>query len=355
MILACPSFVMVATTVFIGRLADRAKDWRTAIIVCNWIMVVLIGILMFASGFVQILLVWTLWGLIALAKFPILDAAAVRMARHRNIEFHKMRAYGSIGFVVGTLLAGYFFENVGVEKLAAVLFVLSVLRAMTSHALPYFRQGIGELEKPSFADSPDIKTGDNKPTHRQLWFLLVLTGSALLNASHAYYYAFSAIVWSDAGYSKTIIAMLWSIGVICEIVLMWRFAAFQNKYSARVLLIMAAVSGLIRWLCFGFDPGLATLFVLQLLHGVTFALMFLATVNFIANWTPVDISAKAQALSATMNTFLMACMTVFSGFAYTRFGFQGYWVMGLLCIVSIILICVSWRLSPAASRASRHQ
>ena len=245
-ILACPSFVMVATTVFIGRLADRAKDWRTAIIICNWVIVVLIGFLMLASGFVQILEVWTLWGLAGLAKFPILDAAAVRMARHRNIEFHKMRAYGSFGFVVGTLLAGYYFEKVGVEKLTVVLLLLSVLRALTSHALPYFRQGIEEPGKPpSVTGSSTLGTNDSTRVHKKLWFLLVLMGSALLHASHAYYYTFSAILWSDVGYSKTIIALLWSIGVICEIVLMWKFATFQDKFSARVLLIMAALSSFI--------------------------------------------------------------------------------------------------------------
>ena len=352
-ILASPSFAMVATTVFIGRLADRAKDWRTAIIICNWIIVALIGVLMLVSGFMQILVVWTLWGLVSLAKFPILDAAAVRMARHRNIEFHKMRAYGSFGFIAGTLLAGYFFEKVGVEKLTALLLVLSLLRALTSHALPYFRRGIdATAEVPVPANATAVKTNHNIPAYRQIWFLLVLAGSALLNASHAYYYTFSAIVWSDAGYSKTVIAMLWSIGVICEIVLMWKFATFQDKFSARVLLIMAAISGLIRWLCFGFEPGLSVLFVLQLLHGVTFALMFLATVNFIANWTPVENSAKAQALSATINTFLMACTTVFSGLVYASFKLQGYWVMSSLCVFSIILICISWRFVPAASRAS---
>jgi len=353
LILASPSFAMVATTVFIGRLADRARDWRTAIIVCNWVIVLLIGLLTLVSGFVQILIVWTLWGLVSLAKFPILDAAAVRMARHRNIEFHKMRAYGSFGFVVGTLLAGYFFEKVGVERLTAVLLVLSVLRALMSHTLPYFRAGIEDSGKSiPQDDSSVLKPGMDQAAHRQIWFLLVLAGSALVNASHAYYYTFSAIIWSSAGYSKTIIALLWSVGVVCEIALMWKFATFQRKFSARILLIAAAVSGFVRWLCFGFEPGLPLLFMFQLLHGVTFALMFLATVNFIANWTPVENSAKAQALSATMNTFLMACTTVFSGLVFTTFQFQGYWIMGLLCLIAIMLVCLSWRLMPTDIQSS---
>lgn len=348
-ILACPSFAMVATTLLIGRLADRAKDWRTSIIVCNWAIVLLVGLLMFANGFTQILVVWTLWGLVIMAKFPILDAAAVRMSRHRNIEFHKIRAYGSVGFVLGTLLAGPFFEWAGIESFTRLLFGLAVMRALASHALPYFRQGMQsstaesgesvskELNKPAVAVASD--------NYKRLWFLLVLVGSALLHASHAFYYTFSTIVWTEAGFSKTTISLLWSIGVVCEIVLMWKFAAIQNKYSARFILIAAAISAFIRWFWFGFEPGLPMLFVLQLLHGVTFALMFLATVNFIANWTPVEVSARAQALSATLNTFFMACATVMSGMVYGALQLKGYWTMAALCLLAIVMVSFSWRLA----------
>ncbi len=350
-ILACPSFAMVATTLLIGRFADRAKDWRSSIILCNWTIVLLVGVLIFASGFVQILIIWTLWGLVIMAKFPILDAAAVRMSRHRNIEFHKIRAFGSIGFVVGTLLAGPFFEWAGIESFTLLIFALAVLRAIASHALPFFRHGMqqsspswsgDEYGKNNSSGHPSLSTGDNT---KKLWFLLVLTGSALLNASHAFYYTFSTIVWTDDGFSKTTISLLWSVGVVCEIVLMWKFAAIQKNYSARVLLIAAAIAAFIRWLCFGFEPGLAMLFGLQLLHGVTFALMFLATVNFIANWTPVEVSARAQALSATMNTFLMASATVFSGFVYGAIRLKGYWVMAALCLLAMLMISLSWRLA----------
>lgn len=354
-ILACPSFAMVATTLLIGRLADRAKDWRTSIIICNWVVVFLVALLILAQGFVQILIVWTLWGLVIMAKLPILDAAAVRMSRHRNVEFHKIRAMGSVGFVLGTLFAGPFFEWAGIESFSRIIFVLAVLRALASHALPFFRQGIKATTDSTAADVtdkpvPTETTLDNKASasvdhSRKLWFLLVLLGSALLHASHAFYYTFSTIVWTDAGFSKTTISILWSVGVVCEIVLMWKFAAIQQKYSARVLLIAASASAFVRWFCFGFEPGLTLLFMLQLLHGLTFALMFLATVNFIANWTPVEVSARAQALSATLNTSFTACATVFSGFVFGFLQLKGYWTMAALCILAIVMVSFSWRLA----------
>jgi len=338
LILACPSFLMVLTTLVVGRLADRAKDWRSAIIACNWVIVVLVTLLVFAEGFTQLLLAWTLWGLVITAKFPIIDAAAVRMARQRNLEFHKMRAWGSLGFVFGTLLAGPFFELTGIESFVFLLLGLAVVRAVAAHGLPFFREGI---ESPP-ADSTESSGEKKVKPQRQLWYLLVLTGSALLHASHAYYYTFSAIIWSDAGYSKTVISMLWAIGVIVEIALMWKFKVFAKAFSARMLLVVAILCALVRWLSYGFEPSLSFLFVLQMLHGVTFALMFLATVNFIANWTPVSEAANAQALSATLNTFSMACATVLAGQLHSHLQFKSYWLMALLCCVAMVLVMLSW-------------
>lgn len=347
-ILSTPSFVMVLSTLFIGSLADRAKDWRTAIIICNWAIVLALGLLLFAEGFAQLLICWSLWALIVMGKFPIIDAAAIRMARHRNLEFHKMRAWGSFGFVFGALLAGPFYEKAGIESFVYLLLVLGVLRAIAAHGLPHFRQGMDDADSPLGADEetkqPSIAAQPLKP-QRQLWYLLVLVGSALLHASHAYYYTFSAILWSEAGYSKTFISILWAAGVLVEIVLMWKFSVFAKAFSARKILIAASLVAMLRWIGFGFEPSIPVLFGLQLLHGVTFALMFLATVNFIANWTPVSQAANAQALSATLNTLLMACATLLAGTLHAQFQFQGYWLMALLCTVAIAMFSVSWRLS----------
>lgn len=339
-IAAIPSFLMVLTTVFIGNLADQAKDWRSVIIGCNFTVAALVTFLMLVEGFYPILLVWTAWSVVLMAMTPILDAASIRMSNHRNFSFHRIRAIGSVGFITGVLLIGLLVDQLGIGVFVYLLVAMAWMRAVASLMLPKFRDG---LTRNTTVDSSH--GGVNALLAP--WFLLTLVGAALIQASHAYFYLMGTVIWTDAGYSAQVISWLWILGVIVEVAVMWVFASIAKRYSARRLLLFAAIVSTLRWLIFGFDPSLGWLFVIQCLHGVVFAIVFLASINFIANWTPVEVAARAQSIAAVFNTGLMAVGTLASGFLYDSLHVRGYWVMLLLCLCSFAMVVMSLKLQPA--------
>lgn len=85
------------------------------------------------------------------------------------------------------------------------------------------------------------------------------------------------------------------------------------------------------------------LFLLQGLHGVTFGLLYLATVNFIARRVHDAYAAQVQAMSATLATVTMAVATLISGILYERLGEQGYWAMAGMCVAGMLLTAASYR------------
>lgn len=331
-IAASPAIVVVLITVYIGNIADKARDWRTTIVICNWVIAVLVSFLVVTKEFAGVFIFWTLSGAVMFCLTPVLDAASIRMARQRGIEYHKMRAFGSLGFVVGVVFSGFLFDRFGIDRFLWVLIGLAWLRALLSHTLPQFREGI------STAAAPLDKQTETSSALTRRWFLLVLAGCALIQASHSYYYTFGTVIWIDAGLRASTVSLLWAWGVVVEIVIMWVFASIAAKYSARKLLAVAGMTASLRWLVFGLDPGFAVLVIVQSLHGVTFALLFLATVNFIANWTPVTIAARAQSVSSAMNVGCMALTTLVSGHVHASLGMNGYWIMFVLSALGIALI-----------------
>ncbi len=340
LVAALPALVVVLVTVFVGNIADRAKDWRTVIIVCNWLMAVTTTCLFLSQQFVSVMVLWTLSGALLMVMSPVLDAASIRMARQRGIPFHKMRACGSFGFIVGVILSGMLFDKAGIGYFLWVMTSLAWLRAFTSLMLPRFRAGI---------EAPAGKIGVSKPAPnilRSSWFLMVLVGSAMIHATHAYFYTFGSVIWTEAGYSATTVSVLWASGVVMEVAVMWLFSPLAKHYSARKLLAFAGAVACLRWFLFGTELPFALLLLAQSLHGVTFGILFLATVNFIANWTPVSVAAQAQSLSAAMNTGLLACMTLLSGFVHTLLGITGYWIMFVLCFCGIVFIVAGLKVSP---------
>lgn len=393
MVAATPSFLVIAINLLIGSLADRAKDWRTAIIIGHWCVAVLITCLFLSQQFYSVWLIWACSGALLLAISPVLDAASIRMSRHRGFPFHRIRSFGSLGFIVGVIGGGVIFDRFGIAWFLPVLAGISWVRAMASMALPKFREGLkvtgsdqtvagtaanmtarttAAVELPVASvpsqSSPHLQTNnhdqgqpgdqrtighpavnqvksDRTQTDRQVlrdpFFIMVLLGGALINGSHGYYYSFGTILWQNAGYSETVISLFWALGVVTEVLIMWWFTRIAKQHSARKLMLFAGVVATVRWIVFLFEPGTGWLLVAQTLHGVTFGVLFLATVNFIANWTSHEIAATAQSFAAMLTTASIAVTTAMSGWIHAAAGFYGYGVMGLVSLIGSLLVLIA--------------
>jgi PPP family 3-phenylpropionic acid transporter len=124
--------------------------------------------------------------------------------------------------------------------------------------------------------------------------------------------------------------------------MMWKFAAFSRRFSARYCMLIAATAGLVRWSLSTLEMSAILLFVLQTLHALTYGLLFVATVNFIGRRVDDSIAAKAQSLYATLTTGALALAVMVSGVAYERVGILGYWIMAIMCAVGAVFVLASF-------------
>lgn len=104
----------------------------------------------------------------------------------------------------------------------------------------------------------------------------------MLQGAHAAYYGFSAIYWQQAGYSASAVGYLWSLGVVAEVVIFALSKKVFRRFSARDLLLLSAVCGLIRWGLMGWTTALPGLLLAQILHCGTFTVCHLAAMRYIA-------------------------------------------------------------------------
>lgn len=360
---ALPLFAMVLTTVYLGTLADRLSDWRGAIITADWLVLLCFCWLLFRQDIVDIIVVWTIAGLLIAAKVPIVDAATLSLTRRRGTDYSQIRAIGSVGFVLALLFAGKVFEVAGFEWFVPVLLCGSLVRAVAASYLPRFRTPETTIPRNTeerlaatatnlgapAGNFAAISVGMTQPALqgplKNTGFLLVIAGSALIAASHAYFSTFGILLWLEEGISTSMTSILWSVAVVAEIILMWFFKEFARKVSARQCMFIAGSLGVVRWSLSTTEPGLTMLFVLQSLHAMSFGLLFLATVNFISRRVEDSIAARAQALSATFTTGLLAIALLVSGIVYSTIGAHGYWVMCGMCVVGLGLIGLSYKTS----------
>lgn len=375
-ILAAPQLAIVLLNIVVGTWADRLADWRSAIITCNLLVLALIMVLMVWQSPWAILFVWTLSGLFMIASSPIMDAAALDMTERRGSDFARVRAVGSVGFVVGILGAGWIFDATGMQWFLLVLLTGAVLRVAAAVALPRFKERITEPTdvttstnvNSNSTESKQIESVDSTNQYKKTRWLqglvaglalfkqpgifAVILGAALLNASHSFNNIYSVLHWTEHGISTTWASLLWTIGVVAEVALMWKFKSLAARVSARHCLLAACLACVVRWFITGLNPSLGVLIFLQALHGITFGLTFLASVNFISKRVNPNHAAQAQSVLTTVTTLLMAISTWMAGHFYSTLGGYSYWAMSLLALVGGALILSSYRTTLEDSKHS---
>src|SRR5258708_18331339 len=101
-------------------------------------------------------------------------------------------------------------------------------------------------------------------------FLAIMAAGSLIQASHAVYYGFSTLDWTRHGFDGKTIGMLWALGVVAEIVLFACATRLPPAIGPIALMLIGAAGAVVRWIATAFDPPLALLAPLHLLHAISF-------------------------------------------------------------------------------------
>jgi PPP family 3-phenylpropionic acid transporter len=125
------------------------------------------------------------------------------------------------------------------------------------------------------------------------------------------------------------------LGVIAEIVLFAYSGRLMMRFSPSRLIFIGALAAIVRWAAMAFDPPLALLAPLQLLHAFTFGAAHLGAVHFISEAAPQRVAATAQAIYASISSGIVTGAVILaSGPLYHAYGGAGYGVMALLALFS---------------------
>ncbi|EHM2229869.1 3-phenylpropionate MFS transporter [Salmonella bongori] len=277
-----------------------------------WLMVVMVGFNLFFSPLV-----------------PLTDALANTWQKQITLDYGRVRLWGSVAFVIGSALTG---KLVSLFDYQAILTLLSL--GVASMLL-------GMLLRPSVPPQGESRQQESAgwPAWRTLvtqsWRFLACV--CLLQGAHAAYYGFSAIYWQGAGYSASAVGYLWSLGVVAEVIIFALSKKLFRRFSARDLLLLSAVCGVVRWGLMGWSTALPWLIVIQILHCGTFTVCHLAAMRYIAARQGSEVIRLQAVYSAVAMGGSIAIMTVFAGFLYQHLGSGVFWIMALVVLPAIFL------------------
>jgi len=343
---ALPTLALLLLNMIVGRVADKADDWRTALIVISILSALAPLPLYFVSEFWGILLVWALCatsnGLVA----PVIDAATVRMTRRNGTDFGVIRAWATVGYIVGAGGLGLFLNTLGSGAVVTLYVLMVVARALLAFLLPRFRAPAPQVTLAGVAPDAAAASPSKLRDALQPWFVLPLLAFALVNSSNAIIGGFGALLWHENGIPSYYLGPLLGFAAVGEAALMFAWRRFGGRVTARNMILAGAIAGLVRFTIMAFNPPVEVLFMTQLLHAFSFGMGYFGVVHFIANWTNEANAAEAQGFANMLNMATALAALVIFGVLVEYFSAYAFFYSTFTCLLAVGCVVLSLRLRP---------
>ncbi len=335
-VLAVGTAIRLITGPVTSRLADRLGKHRQTLTVLLAMAAVIAFGYGLPAGFAIFLLVSVAHASALAPIVPIADAMTLAAAPGR-FQYGWVRGAASAAFVVGAVGAGQVVQATSLGGIVWMNGTLLALAAMAAMRLPR-----NALDRPVVRRQANVRTLFAVPG-----FLPLMALAALVLGSHAMHDGFEVLRWEGGGIGPGIAGLLWSEGVLAEVVVFVLAGPALLKWLGPAgAAALAASAGVVRWSVTAVTAWLPAMALVEPLHGLTFALLHLACMQMLSAIVPPALAATAQAIYGTVAVGAMtAILSLVSGPLYGAFGARAFWAMALLCAAALPIAFAMRRIS----------
>ena len=269
-----------------GWVADHRSQRVAVLRVTSLAAVISFCGMFFGQTFAYFFAVMVIVNLFTSAQGPLSEALMLSAMRGDLTHYGRLRLWGSVGFIVSVMAAGQLLDWYGVELMP---WLALMLLAMVSAVTFRMREEVPIVHR---SDSPSVMSVLRK---REVWSFF--TSTFLMVAAHSSLYVYYSLYLSQIGYSKTVIGLMWSLGVIAEIIFFFYQEPLFKRFGVKNLMFMSLAIGVIRFLMIAFGAqSLVLLLVAQVLHAATFGVHHSSSVATLQRWFSGPLQARGQAL-----------------------------------------------------------
>jgi PPP family 3-phenylpropionic acid transporter len=267
------------------------------------------------------------------ASLPQFEAVTMNALGSSYNKYSQIRLWGSLGFIISVLSLSVLTNKFGISAVPlCICFYLFLTWLVTL-----------------FIKSPNAvsKTHNNslmsivmKPA-----VVGILISCFLMQLSHGPFYAFFAIYLSENSYNTNLIGIIWSLGVIAEILIFMKISSWIPKYGLQNLFIISFIFAVARWLLISFFADNIILVVIAtLFHAITYGMYHAVSISLIHEYFTGELQGRGQALYSSVSFGLGGSIgSFYSGYLWESAGGSTVFLYASLFaflgfIVSLILV-----------------
>ena len=311
LVLAMPQIARLFAPALWGWLADRTGRQREIVIFSAFAVLAGFAALYSLRGVAGIALVMFALSVLAAGALPLVEAITLSVLGGRSGAYGPIRLWGSIGFILAVLGAGAWLDRHGAQAILDLVVGLAALVCAAAFAIPRHAR-----RRPAHGDLPIgavLGRGD---------VLAFLAAGICMAVAHGAMYAFYSIHLEAAGYSKSLIGGLWTLGVVAEVIVFLYLPQLMRRFSLRTLLIASFLCAAVRFTAIGWGTeSLAILAAAQLLHAATFGAFHAASVAAVHRYFTGALEGRGQAIYSSLTYGLGgATGTLIAGWTWEALG-----------------------------------
>ncbi len=269
-----------------GWVADHTSRRVLVLRLTSMAAVLAFCAMFWGTSFAYFFVAMVLLNLFTSAQGPLSEALMLSAMRGDLTHYGRLRLWGSVGFIAAVTISGQLLDWYGIDL---VLWISLLLLALVVFAATGMRE---EGRAAPAHDTPSVRE-----LMKRREVLAFFVSTFLMIAAHASLYVYYSLYLAQIGYSKTVIGLMWSLGVVAEIVFFYWQAPLFRRLGVRALMLASLAAGVIRFLMIGLGAeSLALLLLAQVLHAASFGVHHSASVATMQRWFSGPLQARGQAL-----------------------------------------------------------
>ncbi|NLN57089.1 MAG: MFS transporter [Gammaproteobacteria bacterium] len=315
-----------------GWIADKSGKRMLLVRIATW-MEAFIWLLIFIvpNSFQSIALLMLIFSFFQNAILAQFEGVTLFWLGDKRAELYgKVRKWGSVGFIVGVFGIGAILEIIPISMLPMLLLSISLLAFLWSFS----------IREPSAAPTSQKQLEPLMPILKRPVVYSFFMIELVLLFSHAPFYSFYSNFLHQAGFSTTQIGLLWSVGVIAEIIMFASATWFLQRWSWRVLVAFCLVVTALRWVMVGLFPStFIAQFFAQSIHAFSFGLFHIIAMRVIFQNFSAGQQGRGQALYSTMWGLGVALGSILAGHYWDLLsGEMIFIIAGLSTLIGLVFI-----------------
>lgn len=309
-----------------GVLVDRYRQTKGVLLLAIIIPAVLSFFYSFQI-FTVIVFAYIISIIFSATQSPIADSYAVSAARSAGTSYGTIRMLGSLGTALGGYAGGFYLSYFEITRLWLPFLLLSLAGAATVLSL--------SNNKREYATAHvSLSEGLRELLGNRL-FMLFLIACFFVNQTLTAYNSFFVLAFQEAGGSYSLVGTALLLASLTNVPSMLLAAKILKAWGHERTLLLAAFFYALRWAIQWLFPIPMVMVGIQVLHGLSFGLFYVAAVEYVAAAAGKRMQATGQSIFYMVFSGLGGIVgNLLNGYLFSTGGAN---VMYFACTISALI------------------